>query len=125
MRHALSPEPTYGAAPVRIAAMFDPALLGRLKFAHTPPTQAPLAPGHHHLGVADERDYVLYVPHTVDTSRPVPMMVFFHGAGGAPEKVLPFIEEHAEQRGFIVLAPHSMLPTWDIVIGGNGPDLER
>jgi phospholipase/carboxylesterase len=39
--------------------------------------------------------------------------------------VLPFIEGHAEQHQFLVLAPHSLYPTWDIVIGGHGPDLER
>ena len=105
--------------------MLDPSLLGRLKFTHTPPTKQPLSPGRNHIGVSEERDYVLYVPQSVDTSRPVPMMAFFHGAGGSPEKVLPFIEEHAEQHGFIVLAGHSIMPTWDIVIGGNGPDLER
>jgi phospholipase/carboxylesterase len=49
----------------------------------------------------------------------------FHGAGGFPEKVLPFIEEHAERDRFLVLAPHSMYATWDIVIGGSGPDLAR
>jgi phospholipase/carboxylesterase len=49
----------------------------------------------------------------------------FHGAGGFPEKVLPFIEEHAERGKFLILAPHSMHATWDIVIGGHGPDLER
>lgn len=56
---------------------------------------------------------------------PVPLLVMFHGAGGFPEKVLPHIEPHAQRHKFLVLAPHSLYPTWDIVIGGNGPDLER
>jgi phospholipase/carboxylesterase len=104
--------------------MLDPPLLGRLTFTHAEPSQPPLPPGRHHLGIADERDAVLYVPVELGPE-PVPMLVMFHGAGGFPEKVLPFIEPHADAYGFLVLAPHSTFPTWDIVIGGNGPDLER
>lgn len=103
--------------------MFDPSLLGRMSFTHAEPSQDPLPPGRHRLGLADERDAVLYVPPGL-VPGPVPLMVMFHGAGGFPEKVLPFIEPHADAHGFLVLAPHSTYPTWDIVIGGNGPDLE-
>ncbi|MBN3759313.1 esterase [Burkholderia sp. Ac-20365] len=105
--------------------MFDPSLLGRLSFVPAGPSQAPLTPGRNRLGIADERDAVLFVPSGLDTHKPVPLFVMFHGAGGFPEKVLPFIEEHAERDKFLVLAPHSLYPTWDIVIGGSGPDLER
>ncbi|MEM5439459.1 esterase [Paraburkholderia diazotrophica] len=111
--------------------MFDPSLFGRFSFTHAEPGKGPLPPGRHRLGIADERDAVLFVPTDLDTydtkgtQRPVPLFVMFHGAGGFPEKVLPFIEEHAEREKFLVLAPHSMYPTWDIVIGGSGPDLER
>jgi phospholipase/carboxylesterase len=105
--------------------MFDPSLLGRLSFAHAEPLKGPLPPGRHHLGIAGERDAVLFVPTGLDEQAAVPLFVMFHGAGGFPEKVLPFIEEHAERDKFLILAPHSMYPTWDIVIGGHGPDLER
>jgi phospholipase/carboxylesterase len=105
--------------------MFDPSLLGRLSFTHAEPTQGPLPPGRHHLGIAEERDAVLFVPEGLSADKPVALFVMFHGAGGFPEKVLPFIEEHAQTHQFLVLAPHSMYPTWDIVIGGNGPDLQR
>jgi phospholipase/carboxylesterase len=84
-----------------------------------------LPPGRHCLGIDRERDAVLYVPHDLEERVPVPLWVMFHGAGGFPGKVLPFIEAHAEQRRFLILAPHSLYPTWDIVIGGSGPDLER
>ncbi|SIT44380.1 putative esterase [Paraburkholderia piptadeniae] len=108
--------------------MFDPSLFGRLSFIHAEPGKGPLPPGRHRLGIADERDAVLFVPTGLDTQDrqgSVPLFVMFHGAGGFPEKVLPFIEEHAERDKFLVLAPHSMYLTWDIVIGGSGPDLER
>ncbi|MFC4933408.1 alpha/beta hydrolase [Massilia sp. GCM10023247] len=105
--------------------MFDPSLLGRFSFAHAEPTKDPLTPGRHHLGIAAERDAVLFVPEGIDEGASVPLFVMFHGAGGFPEKVLPFIEEHAKRHKFLVLAPHSMYATWDIVVGGHGPDLER
>ncbi|MFL6707886.1 MAG: alpha/beta hydrolase [Massilia sp.] len=108
---------------------FDPALLGRMSLTgaelQAAPVNAPLAPGRHHLGLSGERDAVLYVPPGLAPDTPVPLFVFFHGAGGFPEKVLPFIEEHADRGGFLVLAPHSTFATWDIVIGGHGPDLQR
>jgi phospholipase/carboxylesterase len=106
-------------------SLFDPALLGRLSFTHISPSLPALQPGRNSLGIAAERDAVLYVPNGIDPTKSTPLLVMFHGAGGFPEKVLPFLEMHAEQNGFLLLAPHSMLPTWDIVIGGNGPDLER
>lgn len=105
--------------------MIDASLLGRLSFAHAEPTGEPLPPGRNALGIAEERDAVLYVPTGLDTRATVPLFVMFHGAGGYPEKVLPFIEEHAERHKFLILAPHSTFPTWDIVICGNGPDLQR
>jgi phospholipase/carboxylesterase len=105
--------------------MFDLSLMGRLSFQHATPTQPPLPPGRNHLGLADERDAILYVPATLEPNAPAPLLVMFHGAGGFPEKVLPFLEEHAEQHKFLLLAPHSTYATWDIVVGGNGPDLER
>ncbi|UVA77361.1 alpha/beta hydrolase [Pandoraea commovens] len=127
--------------------MFDPSLFGRMppdviaSAAPSAPASAsaslpspaspsdplpePFAPGRHPLGLSETRDAVLYVPADLPTDKPVPLFVMFHGAGGFPEKVLPFIEPHADQHKFLVLAPHSTFPTWDIVIGGNGPDLER
>ncbi|RDK07061.1 alpha/beta hydrolase [Cupriavidus lacunae] len=105
--------------------MLDPSLFGRLSFLHADSVDGPLPPGRNSLGVAAERDAVLYVPEDLPAGVPVPLLVMFHGAGGFPEKVLPYLEAHAQRRKFLVLAPHSLYPTWDIVIGGNGPDLER
>ncbi|WP_341318581.1 esterase [Paraburkholderia sp. IMGN_8] len=105
--------------------MFDPSLFGRLSFTPAELAKDPLPPGRNRLGIADERDSVLFVPTGLDALGPVPLFVMFHGAGGFPEKVLPFIEEHAERDKFLILAPHSMYPTWDIVVGGSGPDLDR
>lgn len=113
--------------------MFDPSLFGRMppdviasaSASASSSTPSPMAPGRHSIGLSETRDAVLYVPSDLPADKPVPLFVMFHGAGGFPEKVLPFIEPHAQQHKFLVLAPHSTFPTWDIVIGGSGPDLER
>ncbi len=102
------------------------ALLGRLAFRPGAASGKPALPaGRHNLGIADERDAVLIVPENLPTDAPVALLVMFHGAGGSADKVLPFLIDHARQRGFLLLLPQSQFPTWDLVIGGNGPDLER
>lgn len=103
----------------------DPYLQGRLDFTHRLPTLPPLPPGRHDLGLFDERDAVLVVPESVDPERKTPLVVLFHGGGGSARKILPMLEAHAMRRGFLLLVPQSLFPTWDIVIAGNGPDRER
>lgn len=111
--------------------MIDPslmsdALLGRMNFRLPPaPTEAPLPPGRHALQFPEGREAVLVVPEGLDLNAPVPLLVFFHGAGGEANKILPHVVRWARARRFLLLAPQSMLPTWDLVIGGHGPDLER
>ncbi|MEA5097293.1 MAG: esterase [Burkholderiaceae bacterium] len=105
--------------------MFPQSILGRLAFAHAAPGAAPLPPGRNWLGIADERDTLLYVPAGLEAGAAVPLLVMFHGAGGSAEKVLPFLEAHAERNRFLLMVPQSTYPTWDLTIGGNGPDIER
>jgi poly(3-hydroxybutyrate) depolymerase len=105
--------------------MLDPSLSGRLAFRHQAPTKPPLPPGRHDLGLFATRDYVLIVPDGIDAAEPTPFMVMFHGGGGSAEKILPVMQGHAEAGKFLLLVPQSLMPTWDIVIAGNGPDRER
>lgn len=105
--------------------MIDAHLAGRLDFVHRLPTREPLAPGRHALGLFDERDAYLCVPESVEPRKPTPLMVLFHGGGGSADKILPMMQAHAEARGFLLLTPQSLFPTWDLVIAGNGPDRER
>lgn len=113
------------ASETQGSRLIDPRLAGRLAFAHRLPTKEPLPPGRHCLGLFAERDAILVVPESVDPRRPTPLVVLFHGGGGSAEKILPMLEAHAQARGFLLLAPQSMFPTWDLVIGGHGPDRER
>jgi phospholipase/carboxylesterase len=106
-------------------SFLPPSILGRLSFKHTEPSRPPLPPGRHFLGIAEERDTVLVVPEGLEPGVPVPLLVMFHGASGSAEKVLPFFEEHANKRKFLLLVPQSMFVTWDLTIAGNGPDLAR
>ncbi|MGQ4273658.1 alpha/beta hydrolase [Terrihabitans sp. B22-R8] len=105
--------------------MIDSKLTGRLDFAHTTPTKPPFAAGRYNLGLFEERDAQIVVPEGIDPTVPVPLMVLFHGGGGSADKITPIMQKHAEDNKFLLLVPQSLLPTWDIVIAGNGPDRER
>ncbi|TCT02181.1 alpha/beta hydrolase [Aquabacter spiritensis] len=107
--------------------MLDPHLAGHLDFTPAAAIRdlPGLPPGRHWLGLFPERDALLVVPEGHDASVPTPLMVLFHGGGGHAEKILPMMEAHAQARGFLLLVPQSLFPTWDIVIAGNGPDRER
>ncbi len=101
-------------------------LLGRLAFRpNAEPTDPPLPAGRHALKFAEGREAVLIVPEGLDPNQPVPLLVMFHGAGGEANKVVPHLVPWLRARRFLLLAPQSMFPTWDIVIGGHGPDLQR
>lgn len=114
-----------GGAAATVPVMIDPALTGRLTFRHRPPSLPALPPGRHNLGLFAERDYVIVVPEGLAADVPAPLMVLFHGGGGSAEKILPHLEAHARANRFLLLVPQSLMPTWDIVIAGNGPDRER
>ena len=66
------------------------------------PLQVPFDNGH----------YYLYVPESADTSQPMPVMVFLHGAGG-PFKAYQWIwQDFAEANDFVIVSPTYGLGTW-------------
>lgn len=64
---------------------------------------------------------MLVVP--AEPERPRPLLVFFHGAGGQGDALVPFAERAAAGRGFLVLLPTSVGSSWDVIRGGFGPDV--
>ena len=63
---------------------------------------------------------------------PLPLIVLLHGAGGYPPGFLQKMEPVADRLGVILLAPHSVGQTWDLVanmeVGDEpwrGPDARR
>ncbi len=81
------------------------------------------AAGVSRLGLGDGRDGFLFVPTGLDPSRPAPLVVMLHGAGGEAVHVMGLMERPAQANGFLVLAPDSRGSTWDVIRGGYGPDV--
>lgn len=106
-------------------SMLPDELLGRLSFKIQSPTKAPLTPGEHRLGLAEDRDTFLIVPEGLPTDKPIPFLVMFHGSSGSAQKVLPFFIDYAKKNKFLLMLPQSTYYTWDLSVGGHGPDLDR
>jgi phospholipase/carboxylesterase len=62
---------------------------------------------------------LLYRP----ASDAVALVVVLHGAGGAPEQAIDLLRPHADEVGLVLVAPKSQGVTWDLILGGFGPDL--
>jgi len=84
---------------------------------------ATIRPGTHPLNLGVERDGVLHVPPTYRPDLPMPLLLALHGAGGRGQYQLNGWRPLADERGFLVLAPDSRGPTWDIAYGGFGRDV--
>ena len=67
--------------------------------------------------------FVLRVPESYRPGRPAPLTVMLHGATARAEDVLALPEGLAERTGLILLAPNSRGYTWDVLLGGYGPDV--
>lgn len=80
------------------------------------------APGVHLLNLASGRDGLVYVPRRYDAVRPAPLLVLFHGAGGQATRLVDRFVETAEAPGYLILSPESRGRTWDVILGGYGPD---
>lgn len=59
-----------------------------------------------------DRDYLIHIPRSVDLSRPVPLVMVFHGGGGKAENAMRTTDfnELADDEGFIVVYPNGTGP---------------
>lgn len=98
---------------------------GRLTTRPTtaPPGLPPLAAGEHPLGLAGGRDGVVYVPSSLDAARPAPLVLCLHGANGAGIRSIVALRDAAETHALLLVAPDSRGRTWDVLLGGYGPDV--
>jgi phospholipase/carboxylesterase len=98
------------------------------------PSQPALAPGVHELtgltgalaSLGKPRPApgaLLFVPSTPLPA--TPLLVFFHGAGGNAATSLPLLQPTAERHGCLVLLPSSTGRSWDLIVEGWGPDVDR
>lgn len=101
----------------------DAAHDGRLGARPTLPT-GNTSTGMHALGLAATRDALLYVPPTYRADQPAPLMVMLHGAGGTADGGVAPVLPLADAAGLVVLAPASRGRTWDVILGGYGPDVQ-
>jgi phospholipase/carboxylesterase len=80
--------------------------------------------GENPLKLDTDRDGILYVPRGYKEGVPMPLVLMFHGAGGTGRGV-SYTYETADDLGLIILAPDSRdEATWDMLVGGFGPDVE-
>ena len=109
----------------------DAARMGRLLARPQPAPEiaatgvSPVAPGSHALDLAgaDGRECLLYVPADYDATRPAPLVLWLHGAGRAARGALAPLAPLADAAGLILLAPDARMHTWDVIMGGYGPDV--
>ena len=96
----------------------------RITTRPTPPTSS-IAPGTYALGIDEDRDGFLYVPAGYRPSVPAPLLVLLHGAGqSSSEWSSTPLDTMFGAQGIIVLGPDSRGPTWDLVVGAYGPDVQ-
>ncbi|MGI8699408.1 MAG: alpha/beta hydrolase [Mycobacteriales bacterium] len=97
---------------------------GRLAILR-PQTTAPAAgTGLHTLGLdRGSRDGLLYVPAQARAGGPAPLLVLLHGAGGSARGGLEVLLPYADAAGLLLLSPDSRGRTWDMILGGYGPDV--
>ena len=85
----------------------------------------PIAPGIHDLVVTGSDQFCwMIVPTGYDHSRAWPLALFFRGAITPARNYMDNFQPIADDLGLIILAPEATGRTWDLVLGGFGPDVD-
>ncbi|HEX6313698.1 MAG TPA: hypothetical protein VFZ73_02520 [Gemmatimonadaceae bacterium] len=83
------------------------------------------APGIHDLVVANSDRYCwLVVPEGYEPTRAWPLTLFFRGAVTPARNYMDPFQPLADELGILILAPEANGRTWDLILGGFGPDVE-
>ena len=88
--------------------------------AHLPRLEKPVSAQQRRVGISHHSPssnhgaYSLYVPENYDPQHHWPLIIALHGAGGANDEYLLTWLRPAKSKGYIVLAPKSLGPTWAI-----------
>ena len=100
---------------------------GRVLARPAPPPSHPAVPtGLRPLGLGGSagRDGLLYVPTDYDgAAEKAPLALALHGAGGDARSGISQLLDLADEYGLVLLAPESRGRTWDVLVGGYGPDV--
>ncbi len=79
--------------------------------------------GLHSMGLRSERDALLYVPGSAAKFKRAPLIVSLHGAGRDADRAIEMLRSLSDEHGFLLLAPASEGPTWDVIQSKYGPDI--
>jgi phospholipase/carboxylesterase len=66
---------------------------------------------------------LVYVPAGVGPELPTPLVLLLHGAGATAQHGLDLLIGQADDAGLVLVAPSSQGETWDLLLGGYGPDV--
>src|SRR5437762_2190795 len=88
-------------------------LEGQMTVRPSAPTQAPYRPGVEWLDLEGGLAPAVFVPSALPAG-PIPVMVLLHGATSNPNHALRVVQDEAERRQFVVVAPKSVGNTWDV-----------
>jgi phospholipase/carboxylesterase len=97
---------------------------GRLRARLDPPSDTATRAGLRPLGLGSARDGLLYVPAGYRAGKRAPLALTLHGAGGDARSGISHFLHLADEAGVVLLAPESRGRTWDVLVGGYGPDVE-
>jgi phospholipase/carboxylesterase len=66
---------------------------------------------------------LVYVPAGVGPELPTPLVLLLHGAGATSQHGLDLLIGQADDAGLVLVAPSSLGESWDLLLGGYGPDV--
>lgn len=75
------------------------------------------------LALGGDRDGWRYIPVGYRAGQAAPLALMLHGAGGSGRRTIERLIPFADEFGLVLLAPDSRRQTWDILLGGYGPDV--